>query len=284
MTESSFQEAKPQRRILVPGKLNVVGESHNESDLVRDEEKRFCFKNTQSTNYWTEAEFLDLQVKVGIRKDRGGQQPGDPAADLMEFRAAHSAAFLIAKFEKLANDAATVAATTPESAVLTAVHSFVDVKFRDFITLRDRLARSWRPTTSNAVNSAADAAFTNVENARKTYFTAIRNATPGQQLAATRALVDNRDALRALVPPLEKAVGQPYSPDRNAATLAHNMRVQRSSFMGLAAVVSEQIGVWKVGDLHIADLMDGTVKVDTSRMNLVTKEDFTLEFEAWKAK
>jgi hypothetical protein len=87
--------------------------------------------------------------------------------------------------------------------------------------------------------------------------------------------------LRTLVPALEKVVGAPASPDRDAGALARYMRLQRSSFMGSAAGLSKQTGVWKIGDLHVADLMDGTVKVDTSRMNLVRKEDFDVEIEAW---
>ncbi len=283
MAESSFQQVQPQRRTLVPGKLNVVGETHNESDLRRDLEKEFCAEKTLTTNYWTEAKFPDLQQQVGTRKTRGGQAQGDPTADLMEFRAAHSAAYLIAKFEKLADEAHRVATTGPTSAQAE-IRTFLDKNLRDFIKIRDRLQNSWRQTTSDTVNTAAQAVFTNVESAQKAYLAALNGATLDQQLRATQALADNREALRALVPPLEKAVGQPYSPDRNGATLAHTMRVQRSGFMGLAAVVSKQVGVWKIGDLHVTDLTDGTVKVDTSRMNLVTKEDFEHELEAWRKK
>jgi hypothetical protein len=61
------------------------------------------------------------------------------------------------------------------------------------------------------------------------------------------------------------------------------MRVQRSKSMGLAAGYSTRTGVWKVGDFHVADLTNGTVKIVTTRpINIVTREAFNTEFEAWK--
>jgi hypothetical protein len=271
---------QPERRTLVPNKLNVVGENHAESKLRREDEKKFT--KAISNNYWTEAEFPDLHQKMGSRKPRIGSGQGDPAADLMEFRAAHGAAILIVRFEKLAAEAGSLVAKTPVSSALAAIYAFVNESVRKFQQDRDRIAATWRQTTTTAVNRAAEAVYTNVESALQTYFTALRNAPPETQLKATKTLADTGAAVRDLVPPLEEAVGVPRSPNRNADALARDMRTQRSGFMLYAASISNQIGVWKVGDLHVADLLNGTVRVDTSQINVVTKEDFDAEFEAWQ--
>src|SRR5689334_17517925 len=95
MLGSNFGSGQPQQRTLVSGKLNVVGETHNESDLVRPAEMLFALAKTGSANYWTEAEFLDLYQPVGSRAGRGGQEQAEAAqADLL-YRAAHCAALVI---------------------------------------------------------------------------------------------------------------------------------------------------------------------------------------------
>lgn len=94
------------QRALVANKLNVVGETHTESDVRRPVEKAFSKAMTGSDNYWTEAEFPDLHMAVSGRRARAQAQPGrDANADLMEFRAAHAAAMLIGQYEKTAQAA-----------------------------------------------------------------------------------------------------------------------------------------------------------------------------------
>ena len=283
---SATNAVQPPRRTLVRDMLNVVGETHTESNSRRAAEQRFAFEKTDSHNYWTEADFPDLHQKLGIRSVRGGQgeSQGNPAADLMEFRAAHSAAMLIVRFEELAGEALRVAATTPSESATRAVLAFIDVNFRSFIQFRDRLNRSWRTTGSPEVNAAVSAVYEKVESVGKTYLAAFRDAPLDQRLKATKVLAGNCDALRGLVPPLAKAAVGEYPPaDSNAAALAREMRTERSKYMGLAAVfMKQERGVWKIGNLHVADLTDGTVKVDVSQFNLVSKEDFNQEFEAWR--
>src|SRR5215510_7302621 len=119
--------------MLVREKLNIVGETHTESKPRIDAEKQFCLKKTGSTNYWTEAEFPDLAL---ARHQRGQQQvKGDPAADLMEFRATHGAAMLIDKLDKLGDEAVNVSAIPVKSAV-EPVGAF-NKKVREFIQVRD---------------------------------------------------------------------------------------------------------------------------------------------------
>lgn len=264
--------------ILVRGKLNLVGEYHSESDERRKWEKAFAKQETGSDNYWIEDNFPDLHQKVGIREKRGGQEQAK-GADLMEFRAVHAASMLIGAFEQLAGQASEVA-KTPAPSAKAMVYTFLNEKIRNFKDVEKRIKNTWQPTESADVNTAVNALFTYVENARATYLAALRDAPPEQLLQATKDLADKSNALRDLLPPLVKAVGAPKSAD--FATLAHDMRVERSTFMGLGAVWSKQVGVWKVGDFHIKDLTDGTVKIDASRINIVSREAFNQAFEPWK--
>jgi hypothetical protein len=165
MDSGSSGTVQPARRTLVPGKLNVVGETHNESDARRVAEMQFSLAKTGSVNYWTEAEFLDAYQRFGDRHARGGQDKaqGDPAAADLQYRAAHCAALVIVSFEELANEADRVAVALPTSATPNAVLStFADVKIRAFIQARDLLAAGWQKTQSEGVNAAAEAVYTNV--------------------------------------------------------------------------------------------------------------------------
>jgi hypothetical protein len=270
-------------RLLVPGMLNIVGEDHKESGSRRDEEKRFAAAKTLSDNYWTEASFPDLAQTFGTRKARGGrQQPkDDSAADLMELRAAHAAAMLIVRCEQLAGWATRVAAV-PESEATRVITAFLAQKVKPFKDAEDRLDVTWRETNTVAVTAAVKQVFTEVKRVRQGYIAALRGVPGAQRLKATRALADNLVALRKLVEPLATAVGENPSDYTDTAGLAQAMRVRRSIFMGLAVGRSKAVGVWKIGDGHISDMLDGTVKVDMSKMNVVPRDDFNTEFDAWQ--
>jgi hypothetical protein len=277
---------------LLPGKLNVVGENHAESGPRRDLEKAFAKEMTGNANYWTEADFLDLHQKVGIRKMRGGQgQAKNPGADLMEYRAVHGVAMLIDGFDKLCDEASRVAGISDNSAKA-AVTAFVTVNVKAFLNRRKRIVGTWEPTVSDSLDDAVQAVFDNVNAAvlavyDKTYNVlnlyldlVAHEAAVDMQLAFTQDLANERAAVDALLPPLLTAAGVPQTD--NPVAVANDMRKQRSAYMGLATTVTDQVGVWKIGDLHIQDLMDGTVNIDMSRANFVTRDDFNQAYEAWK--
>jgi hypothetical protein len=265
-------ENTPARRTLVAHKLNIVGETHTESDPRRAEEKRFCLLKTGSADYWTEAQFPDLST------DGHQQYQGDPAADLMEFRATHGIAYLIAAIDRLGDEAVNVSATPANSAG--PIISAFDAKVKKLILMRDRVDRSWRPS-SDSVNRAVQAAYDDAERAFQAYNAAFQNAATSKQLKAILDFGNSRIALRDRVPALADAVGAVISDKRDAAQLAEYMRTQRSTFMGLGAIFSKRTeGVWKVGDLHITDLTSGRSNVDRSRINIVSKEDFNAQLQA----
>lgn len=264
---------------LVRDGLNVVGEFHRESERRRSAERQFCLAKTGSANYWVEDEFPDLHQQVSGR--RGQRQGGAQGADLMELRAAHAASLLVFNSGNLTETAAKVARLTRVLPPL-ASGQFND-KIDAVHRFRVRAAGGWRPTRTTDVNLAAKAIFDDTESACQVYLDATRDpsaVTLSVQSAAAQALADGLTAVRGLLPALESAVGATGSGgDPNA--LAEYVQTQRSTFMGLAAGMSSQQGVWKIGNGHIEDLTSGRAKIDMSRANFVTRDDFLQEFTGW---
>ncbi len=260
------------QRALVAGKLNVVGETHTQSDKRRPVEKAFCREITGSGNYWTEAEFPDLHMAVPGRRARAQAQPGrDANADLMEFRAAHAAAMLIGQYERTAQAADLLVASGVNGSGL---RTFIDQDFRKLVKYKTRTERAWQATQTPEVNSAVKDVFQSVERIEKAFLAAVSTASKRRQ--ALEFLRDANGPVKQLAAPLAKAVGFPGS-----TNLAHEMRTARSTMMGLAAEFSGQKGVWKVGDLHIADVLDGSAHTQQVKANYESKDDFNAELVAW---
>lgn len=274
--------------VLRPDVLNVVGEFHSESNPRRALEKQFAYEKTGSNNYWTENQLRDEPIEFSGRKKRGGEGYAKKGADLMELRAAHGVAILITNYEGLCAEARRVSEITDASAG-PAVLAFLDKNLRAFVEAQQKVMRTWEPTGSADVNKAVQDVYDMITLIRKKYFQALNlareKAQKGDvdqvkvQLTATRILANTRADVNALLPALLTAVGVDSSVD--AARLAEMMRDLRSSFMGLAGGYQAQDGVWKIGQGHIDDLKSGEVKVDMSKANFVTREDFNKEFDAW---
>ncbi|MBE1534274.1 hypothetical protein [Actinomadura algeriensis] len=258
-------------------KLNLVGEFHTESDQRRDAERQFCRSKIQSSNYWVEHEFPDVYDAGQL-----ANFPDAGEADLMEYRGAHGVAMAIKKFEVLGEEAVTVSTTSVNSAAQ-AVRDF-NGKVRTVLEFTANVKNRSRLSSTNEVNTAVQAVYDEVVNACRQYANAIRNAPPAEQLVAVRALANSRVDVRDRLPALVTAVGARLDDNRDAAALAQCMRKQRSAFMGVGAVNSGLIGVWKVGNGHVTDLKDGTAKVDLRRINIVTRDEFESEFQTWRSR
>jgi hypothetical protein len=260
--------------VLQSNKLNLVGELHSESDSRRDAEKRFCLATINDPGYWVEHEFPDAY------EGNLSNLPGVPEADLMEYRGTHGVALAIKEFDKLGDQAVGVSATRAGDAPA-ALGEF-HTKVVDLLRYTLRVKNSWRPSRTTEVNLAVKAVYDHVVAATQAYRDAHQNASVQDQLTALRDFANSRIILRDMVPTLAKAVGATLTDDRDATELANYMRRQRSAFMAVGAVSSGLVGVWKVGDGHIADLKNGTAKVDVRRINVVTRQEFNTEFQGWQ--
>ena len=256
-------------------KLNLAGEFHSESRARVADERLFCGKKAGSTDYWTEAEFPVVP--------QGGQyaNTGDPAADLMEYRAAHGAALLVARYDKLGDLAISVSALPAKDAPQQVAG--VNTEIQKLKTLRAKIAGTWRGSTP-AVDKAVQSIYQRADQAFVAYDTAFTGASLLNQQAAIRKFANSRVDVRDLLPALATAVGAEVKDNRSGADVAAWMRAQRSRFMGIAAAYSKKNeGVWKVGEGHIEDLLGGQVNVRMDNVNIVTREQFNTEYEAWKA-
>ncbi|HEU5471862.1 MAG TPA: hypothetical protein VFV67_14520 [Actinophytocola sp.] len=266
---------------LVQDKLNVVGEFHSESGPRRAMEARFCLAKTRSPNYWRENEFPDLHQEVSSRARRGQGHGGAQGADLMELRAAHAASLLVEKTTELSATAAKLAGVarvmTPK------IYRLFNEKINAVHRFRVRAAGGWRPTRTTELNTAAAAIFDGTEHACQAYLDAtpdLSTLTLSAQSAAAQAFADGLNAVSGQLDVLKNAVGATGLGNDPTALAAH-VQAQRSAFMGLAAGMSSQLGVWKIGQGHIDDLTSGRSKIDMSRANFVTRDDFIQEFTDW---
>lgn len=279
--------------------LYIVAEDHAESDPRREEEKRFLGTMTGSANYWEEDEFPGLGAGI---------------ADKMEVRALHSAALLIAYFQVMADDASKLLQgwppppppapiQAPTRAVLRKEPLVQDrakageamkraiqmdasqVAFTRFV--RDDLAqamwywrylsRVWTQTTDPDVNMVAQAAFDNVEGAFNQFFDSLRKAT--------ETLAGNSDARKARVSMLKTIIekgGLDGADPEDPHAVAGLLRKKRSDLMAVAAAKSVQAGVWKIGYLHVADILNGDTDLRAS-LHIVSRANFNQQFEAWRA-
>lgn len=271
------------QRALVADRLNVVGETHTESDPRRASERAFSLARTGTANYWTEAEFPDLHMAVSGRRGRGQPQPqGSASADLMEYRAIHAAALLVAQYDRTAQAARVLAESTAlktpseGNGLPPELRTFLDVDLRKLVKYKERVRKAWTATQSQGVNQAVQHVFEYVEKIVTLFMETMRTAS--ERRKALLFLHSANDLLKSHAAPLAAAGGVPGSTD-----VARDMRIARSRSMGLAAELSSQKGVWKVGDLHVADVLDGSTQTLRVKANYERKDAFDTELAAWEA-
>jgi hypothetical protein len=211
----------------------------------------------------------------------------------MEFRGAHGTALLIESYAALCDEAAKVGARN-DTLATAAIAAFVDQNLKAFVARFKRVKSTWRATETDdlpesgrdqfvAVNQAVEAVYDAMNDALVQFAGQMRTGRESgsveQQLAALQSLGASRETVTALAQPLAAAVG---SDSTEADELSADMRLERSKYMALAAQLSNLKGVWKVGNGHVSDVTEGRVNVDTSRTNIVSRETFNKEFDAWK--
>jgi hypothetical protein len=286
-----FPEKGP---VLRPGMVNIVGETHSDSEPRRDLEKDFVRSVLGGgVGYWTETDFPDEQWQPPSmsRKPRAEKaKKGASAADLTEYRGAHVATALVGAFVDLCAAASAVGDRTDDKAGA-AVAAFVGENLETFVAIKKRLKSSWKPTDPKTVPESGRDQFIKAEAAvQKTlddidslllsFIKSMRSARGLEgRLKALRTLGSGHDLAPVWLRPLSEAVG--VSEKADPEKLEQQIQDERSRSMALGAIWSGKPGVYKVGNDHIKDLTTGGVKVDRSRVNIVSEEDFNREFKAW---
>jgi hypothetical protein len=298
--------------VLVPGKLNIVGEYHDESNRRREDEKKFAEAATKSPGYWTEEQF------PGASQEADGQ-----FADKAGVRALHSAAILAVHFQIMAEEADRVVkswapaaagwfARTPElpaekpkaqvqrdpaqaqkvmketrqqlkqatgqadqvGDAQAAFTRFLNAHLSRVIQDRKYFGRTWQLDSATKEYLPVQAVFDSVDNAFRQYFISLYEAM--------EALSDSHASLLKVIPQLMVAADRPNLQSGDLSELENQLRLERSLLMGKAAGTSAQAGVWKVGEQHITDILSGTLDLDLSQLNVMTRARFNTLFRAWK--
>jgi hypothetical protein len=293
---------------LVPGGLYIVGENHEESNARREEEKKFALARTGSSNYWTEDSFPGiaqgmadkmevralysaalLAVHFQIMADgasRVVESWGPAAAGWSAQTSTLPATTLGATAQKgLGQDQEamkqirdTLKKATGQASQIddaqAAFTQFLNVNLSKVIQDLKYLERTWKLDSSAKEYFPVRAVFDHVDTVFKQYLLSL--------YGAVAALADSRAALLKVIPQLMAAADRPDLDSRDLGTLENYLRVERSRLMGEAAGASNAVGVWKVGDEHISDILRGALGVGAPQLNIVSRDQFNTQFRAWK--
>jgi hypothetical protein len=265
MTETAPESQKPS--CLKKSTLNVVGESHStkESEGDRDREKAFVrAKMGTDAQYWQEIEF----------------SPGGKGADSMELRCAQSSAELLKRFAlvcKLADGTAKqVKIEVTSQARIKCVKDFFG--FLDgFIENLGRLRK---------VIKSGEASPEMVQT-HDNFFVYVYDVLAGLKKVEAEKYTDYVPSIETLAEygakfcesstaVLAEATGiEATNPD----ALEGAINMKRSLHMlEMANSESDRIGVWKVGEEHIPDMLRADMP---SQVNIVTREVFRKELEEY---
>ncbi len=260
-----------QLRGITAGVLNVVGENHDESNIRRGKEKRFCYRKANLGRYWQESEFRERNYSVlkDLISDRRG--PADPyplRLEMLKERVVHASELLTTSWHR----------------------DVLPPKFGERLKQTEKELRLllasvqvWKDTALDSENGrgmtqefkdqcAADYVIV------RTLCDAIVNIK--QTIIDTKGM---RNSQR--IPEICKAIGL-YSLDyefgfKEPNNLTGDYKVVswgRSLEMHrIANLRSDQAGVWKVGDSHAKDMLDE----DDRTYNLVTRQEFNQELIEW---
>jgi hypothetical protein len=261
--------------LLDPGKVNLVGESHDLSQAARGLEKEFVKEMMGSdAGYWTEDEF------PARRGERDAGQ-GERAADPMELRGAQAAVEAIDQFADVCS--AALDCNTFADCAETTVRNI-----HQLVLFQDGLNKSWDPTqASKLMTPAMFDAMTRLsaffETTTQQFLTDSRSALSAGDIEdvkkaytkTVQELGSSRDDLYALSDQLSAAVG---AWQKDPGALSAEINVMGSDSMAEEVASSDLAGVWKVGDQHIEDLTAGMAEAE---INPITEDDFEGAFVEW---
>ncbi len=273
---------RPIQRVIETGKLNIVGEQHDQSEPRRDREQKMlqAVYNFTSNQYWTESEFSF----------------GNPVTygDSPALRMAASAAELLRRTSRLSGTVESDRnAQFPE-----------DLEERDcqdvikkLVTMLEELEEFEIDLESHSRSAEhVNDPFLKQEGAR--YVQKLRRALKESidKLKGTAAqfkpsqYVDNLDDLSVTLKLLDVHISRflrmadyPVSATQRGEEIGEKTTVDRSMHMLKAAqkAANQKLtGVWKIGERHVADLLAAS-KVTFDPVTVTTKEDFNTEFASY---
>jgi len=228
-------------KILIPDRLNVVGEDHGQSGIRRDKEKQVAnLITTDKDNYWGEDEFKD------------GEQYGDPIN--LRFMFALESLFKIAyKYQnKISQE------VDGKSGPLWGVinGSLLAQERSDFDDRWDLAIRYYKDLTEPAKEE-------------------LSISMPG-----LNTLIFNMEGKKEVMSVAER-IHKYIAPFIKTFTSfeSWNFGAHRSEAMHMAANKSTKKGIWKIGDRHVRDIH--AAEYTQLNYNLKSESDFNGIFTKW---
>jgi hypothetical protein len=285
---------------LVQRSLNVVGEDHVISGRRRTAEQFFVLDKIGTGSYWLEQRFpgrpSDYQKLDSTRvlPERitdllaGVNEEFLADADPPAYRAAGAVADLTDRAQRVAQAAKEVANGPGGRLDRWLAEGIVDTRVRYLAEAIGREVSAGLHSRAGEVYRILDRTIAELSAIVKAWNSAGEGSTERSRVAHEVVVLSER--LQKRIPGLAELVGVRNVPD--AIQLDRAIRIKRSQSMMLSAMLSDvSRGVWKIGEAHIRDLLDGSAQVDLAlslggaglnRVNIVTRDEFEAGFAAWE--
>ncbi|MEA3157889.1 MAG: hypothetical protein QOK44_5478, partial [Betaproteobacteria bacterium] len=274
------------QRKITPDRLNVVGETHSESEPRRGQEKEYTNQVTKG-GYWLEQEF---KYSAGA-DDKASEAPGDPVDLRITQRLVQLNEYtdlVIKNIDDLDNK------------------GFPGSIEQQRLVIRDSVVQLGVPTANLPYElgreGAPKAVAYQLEGGKTVDAAGLKDlmqlilADAGkmlQELAAVALDAATQRESKLAQPAIEKLRSKVADhkqtigkwPRVKITETRQQVREQRSAVMAAAASrEAARKGVWKIGELHVHDMLQDEKAADKRAFELTTKDEFNQELAAYEKK
>jgi Domain of unknown function (DUF4157) len=260
--------------------LNVAGETHSESNPRRDEEKKFSKDRSGSPNYWLEQAFT-------VTKDNMTREE----ADSPYLRAVHIMMLMGTAGENAQKVAGEKKKETRRNATikpgqmvgvlgsaeteLRERYKTVDEEVQKVQRYTDRLQRSYKATGDQEIDQIYGEMIDYWKTLYENHKIAMDPSSKWKDMLSSLKEIGRVGA--ALKKHLETLEQKTNIKDAAGARDARSMAMMQG-----AAKEKGKRGTWKVGDLHITDMLQAPNNQIKQEVNIVTKQAFNDELAEWR--
>lgn len=256
---SPVQKSIIQRAPVSANVLNVIGETHDESEKIEDIEKKYLKSKTGSSNYWDETDFRVGKEELKHTLYRDTRTKGDPTWLHVQSLLAGASDFINNWFNQ------------PNSPLTLVTYNNVfgwawHTSMKNFMwDIGKFIQTGYFDLTNQQIDAFANNR--NLFDAADQHFETLKEAVKQQDMTNRLNLIKNaRDALRAFI----NAV---YG---NIRTMAQ-VTADRDNHMHQSANQEHQTkGAWKVGQAHAAVLANN-VAFPNKNYNVTQESEFETE-------
>lgn len=253
--------------------LNVAGETHNESEGRRNEEKLFSQEITKEEGYWKEDEFKTTTI---LRKKRSNMAEMGDLPELIGLN-------IVNKVEYAAEGVKTGAKSWKESGDIQEKN-----KWYYYISLSmktwHRAVASFTAAKDEEINKGIDFFVDSLVSLISLLQKAKEDDQAKELFAKRSAEVENE--VKKIAQSIKTRILGVKVTGMTNDQLDAAVRKQRSIMMAVTAGYSLEKGTWKVGDAHVTDIKGGGGGggVRQGNTNYLTRDEFNTELSEWSKK